>query len=153
MTLTLEVYKVSPYIIWWVFDHMLVKFEQNRMVRNTQNFKAFSKKCLTIFEKVLRPFLKTFLWHKQLFNAKILFERLIFHCSKNANWYSITMKDHSLRFLEKRTIFSPFKNNFCYKVSNFYHIKIKKHRMTLNCGFCPLIHFMITLGKYKDSKL
>ena len=30
---------------------MLVKFEQNRMVRNIQNFELFGKKWLTIFEK------------------------------------------------------------------------------------------------------
>ena len=32
-------------------DHMLVKFEQNRMIRNVQNFKLFGKKWLTILEK------------------------------------------------------------------------------------------------------
>ena len=42
-------------------DHMLVKFEQNRMVRNTQNFELFGEKWLTIFEQVLTPFWKTFL--------------------------------------------------------------------------------------------
>ena len=45
-------------------DHMLVKFEQNRMVRIMQN--------IEIFDKVLTPFWKTFLWLKQLFNAKLL---------------------------------------------------------------------------------
>ena len=30
----------------------------------------------------------------------------------------------------------------------FYHIKIKKHRMTLKRAFCPLIHCMIILGKH-----
>ena len=39
----------------------MVKFEQNRMVRNIQNFEHFGKKWLTIFEKVLTPFWKTFL--------------------------------------------------------------------------------------------
>ena len=42
-------------------DHMLVKFEQSRMIRNVQNFKRFGKKWLTIFEKVLTPFWKRFL--------------------------------------------------------------------------------------------
>ena len=30
-------------------DHMLVKFEQNRIVRTIQNFELFDKKWLTIF--------------------------------------------------------------------------------------------------------
>ena len=39
-----------------------MKFEQNRMVRTKQNFKLFlKKKWLTIFDKVLTPFWKTFL--------------------------------------------------------------------------------------------
>ena len=42
---------------------ILVKFEQNRMVRNIQNFELIGKKRLTIFEKVLTPFWKTFWWH------------------------------------------------------------------------------------------
>ena len=46
-------------------DHMLVKIEQNRTVRTVQNFDLFDKKWLTIFEKVLTPFWKTFLWLKQ----------------------------------------------------------------------------------------
>ena len=37
-------------------DHMLVKFEQNRMVRTVQHFELFDKKWLTIFDKVLTPF-------------------------------------------------------------------------------------------------
>ena len=53
-------------------DHMLVKFERNRMVRTIQNFELFDKKWLTIFEKVATPFWKTFLWLKQLFDAKLL---------------------------------------------------------------------------------
>ena len=53
-------------------DHMLAKLEQNRMVRNIQNFVVFDKKWSTIFDKVLTPFWKTFLWLKQLFDAKIL---------------------------------------------------------------------------------
>ena len=42
-------------------DYKLVKFEQNRMFRNIQNFKLFDKKWLTIFDKALTPFWKTFL--------------------------------------------------------------------------------------------
>ena len=42
-------------------DHMLVKFEQDRMVRNIQNTELFDNKWLTIFDKVLTPFWKTFL--------------------------------------------------------------------------------------------
>ena len=44
---------------------MLVKFEQNRMVQTIQNFDLFDKKkkkrVLTIFDKALMPFWKTFL--------------------------------------------------------------------------------------------
>ena len=57
-------------------DHMLVKFEQNRMVWTIRNFVLFNKKWLTIFDKVLTPFWKTFLWFKQLFDAKTLIQRL-----------------------------------------------------------------------------
>ena len=53
-------------------DHMLVKFEQNRMVGTIQKFELFDKTWLTIFDKVLTPFWKTFLWVKQLFDAKLL---------------------------------------------------------------------------------
>ena len=60
---------------------MQVKFEQNRMVWTIQNFVLFEKKKkkkkrLTIFVKVLTPLWKKFLWLKQLFDAKILFQRL-----------------------------------------------------------------------------
>ena len=37
-------------------DHMMVKFEQNRMVRTIQNVVPFDKKWLTIFDKALTPF-------------------------------------------------------------------------------------------------
>ena len=55
-------------------DHMGVEFEQNcrPMVWNIQNFVLFDKKWLTIFDKVLMPFWKMFLWLKQLFDAKLL---------------------------------------------------------------------------------
>ena len=42
-------------------DHMLMKFEQNRMERNKQKIELFGKKLLTIFEKELAPFWKTLL--------------------------------------------------------------------------------------------
>ena len=70
--------------------HMPVEFEQNRMVRTMQNFVLFDRKWLTIFDKVLTPFWKMFLWLKQLFDAKILIQScdeytktIIFQCSKN----------------------------------------------------------------------
>ena len=37
-------------------DHMLVTFEQNRMVQNIQNFELFGKKRFTIFKKKSTPF-------------------------------------------------------------------------------------------------
>ena len=50
---------------------MLVKFEQNRMVQTTRNFELFDQKkkkkkkktgfFITIFDKELTPFWKTFL--------------------------------------------------------------------------------------------
>ena len=43
-------------------DHMLVKFEQNRMVKTMQNFVLCDKQWLTIIE-VLTPFWMTFLWN------------------------------------------------------------------------------------------
>ena len=54
---------------------MLVKFEQNRMVRNIQNFELFDQKWLTIFEKELRHLRRRFC-DKQLFDVKVLVERL-----------------------------------------------------------------------------
>ena len=62
------------------FDHMLVEFEQNHLIWTIQNFELFDKKWLTIFDKVLTPFWKTFLWLKQLFDAKVLIYRLSSFC-------------------------------------------------------------------------
>ena len=45
---------------------MLVKFEQNRIFETIQNFKLFDKKWLTVFDKVLTPFWKTFLAHSSV---------------------------------------------------------------------------------------
>ena len=75
----------SLHILFYKYlDHVLVKIEQNRMVRNIQIFKLFDKKWLTIFYKVLTPFWKTFLWLKQLFDAKLINSKtIIFKCSEN----------------------------------------------------------------------
>ena len=51
------------------FDHIRVKFEQNR---NTKYPEFWGKNG----GKVLTPFWKTFLWHKQMFDVKVLIERL-----------------------------------------------------------------------------
>ena len=66
-------------------DPMLVEFEQNCLVQTIQNFELFDKKWLTIFDKVLTPFWKMFLWLKQLFDAKLFknLKTIIFQCSKN----------------------------------------------------------------------
>ena len=65
-------------------DYMLMKFEQNHMIKTIQNFVLFDKKWLTIFDKMLMPFWKMFLWLKQLFNAKIsVHQTFIVQCSKN----------------------------------------------------------------------
>ena len=54
-------------------EHMLVKFKQNRMVRTVQNFELFLQKMVNHFwQSVDAIFWKTFLWLKQLFDAKIL---------------------------------------------------------------------------------
>ena len=50
--LTLEVYKVSPYIMISIWINMPAKVEQNCMVQTTQNFELFDKK-----PSVLKPFL------------------------------------------------------------------------------------------------
>ena len=62
--------------------HMLVKFEQNRMVRTVQNFVLFDKIWLRIFDKMLTPFWKMFLQLKQLITT-INIKTFIFQCSKN----------------------------------------------------------------------
>ena len=58
-------------------DHMLVKFEQNRMVRTIQIFEVFDKKWLFIFDKVYCG--RRFCVDAKLFiNTKTI----IFQCSK-----------------------------------------------------------------------
>ena len=42
-------------------NHILVNFEQNRMVRPAQNFELFDQKWLNIFDKGLTSFWMTFL--------------------------------------------------------------------------------------------
>ena len=75
----------SLHILFYKYlDHVLVKIEQNRMVRTIQIFELFDQKWLTIFYKVLTPFWKTFLWLKQLFDAKLINSKtIIFKCSEN----------------------------------------------------------------------
>ena len=51
---------------------MVVKFEQNRMVRTIQNFELFDKEWLTVFDKVLTPFWKTFLLLEQVIDGETL---------------------------------------------------------------------------------
>ena len=48
--------KFLPTLFGKYLDHILVKFEQNRITRNIQNFETFGQKWLIIFEKVLTPF-------------------------------------------------------------------------------------------------
>ena len=52
-----------------------MKFEQNRMVRIIQNFELFDKKWLTIFDKVLTPFLANVSVIETI-DAKLLISRL-----------------------------------------------------------------------------
>ena len=42
-------------------DHILVKFEQNRIVRTIKNVVLFDQKWLKFIDKVLTPFWKKFL--------------------------------------------------------------------------------------------
>ena len=49
LTLTLEVQSLSVHYSISILDHILVKFEQNRMVGNIQNVELFGKKWLTHF--------------------------------------------------------------------------------------------------------
>ena len=71
--------KVSPYIIWYL-DHMLVKFEQNRMVQSIQNFELFDQKLFTILTKHWYHFGKRFCDWYNCFYAKLLIQRL-YHLS------------------------------------------------------------------------
>ena len=64
--------ELSIHYLISILDNILVKFEQNRTVRTLQKFELFDKKRLTIFDKVLTPFWKTFPQLKQLFDAKLL---------------------------------------------------------------------------------
>ena len=62
---------VSPYIIWKVFGPHAGEMWTKSYGPNHTKFCAFDKKWSTIFDKVLKPFWKTFPWLKQLFAAKI----------------------------------------------------------------------------------
>ena len=62
--------KVSP--CWWILNKIVFSEPYEILCFLTK------KKWLTIFDKVLTPFFKTFLWLKQLFDAKIIIQ-----CSKN----------------------------------------------------------------------
>ena len=53
------------------------------MVNCIKFWASWKKKCLTNFDKVLRPIWKTFLWLKQLFDVKLVI--IFFQCSKNYN--------------------------------------------------------------------
>ena len=71
---------------------MLVKFEQNCMIQTTQNFELFKQ----VFDKVLRPFQKTFLLLKQLFTARLLICRLLYFGVPKI-WQSGTYKKKIIR--------------------------------------------------------
>ena len=61
--------KSLPTLFYVFYDYILVKFKQNRMVRNTQHFELFDRKIgvfKTNFDKELTPFWKKFLELKQL---------------------------------------------------------------------------------------
>ena len=74
--------KVFPHIILFdkCLDHILVKFEQNRMIRNCQNFQNFElfgkQNGSPFFWESVDAILEEFLWHKQLFDASVLIESL-----------------------------------------------------------------------------
>ena len=82
LMLTLEVLSLSiHYLIsilttcWWNLNK-IVWIEPYEIC-------AFSQKVVNNFDKVLTTFWQMFLWLKRLFEAKILFKRLLFRCSKN----------------------------------------------------------------------
>ena len=60
-------------------EYMMVKFKQNHMVRNIQNFELFGEKMVA---KVLTPFWNRLLYQKQLFDAQIYLKTIIFQRSK-----------------------------------------------------------------------
>ena len=72
LMLTLEAKGLSIHYlmsIWTTYWWNLNKIVWSRTI---QNFAFFDRKWLTIFDRVLTPFWKMFLWLKQLFDAKIL---------------------------------------------------------------------------------
>ena len=77
LTLILEVKNLSIHYLssiwttcWWNLNK-IVRYEKYKIW-------AFKQKMVNHFWEVLMPFWKTFLWHKKLLYAKV-----IFHCSKN----------------------------------------------------------------------
>ena len=57
-------------------DDMLLKFEQNRMAWDIQNFELLGKKMVNHIWESVDAILEEVLWHKQLFDANVLIERL-----------------------------------------------------------------------------
>ena len=66
-------------------DHMLVEFEQKPLVQTIQSLVLFDKEWLTIFEKVLTLFWKTFVSVTEtiVWCLSINSKTFIFQCSKN----------------------------------------------------------------------
>ena len=58
------------------WDHMLVKFEQNRIFWIILNFDTFNKKPVNNFWQSIEAILEDVLWMKQLFGATLLLQRL-----------------------------------------------------------------------------
>ena len=66
------------------FDHMLVKFEQNRMVGTIQNFEVFHKKIVNHFWQCVEAILKdVFVTETIVWCWAFNLETIIFECSKN----------------------------------------------------------------------
>ena len=71
----IESLKSLPTLFDICLKNMLVKFEQNRMVRNIQKFELLNRKpdfFKAVFVKALTPSWKMFLYLKQLLDAKLL---------------------------------------------------------------------------------
>ena len=64
-----------------LFDkqHAGENLKKNSYGKKFTKFWAFCQNMVNTFGKVFTPFWKTFLWHKQLFNANVL----TVHCFKN----------------------------------------------------------------------
>ena len=141
-------------------DHMLVNFVQNRVVCYIQNFELFGKKWLTIFEKVFTPFWKTFLCHKQWFDAKVLIERLSsFIVSKNvvvrfvsqARDYTNVVRSHvNLGSFE----FMPAVYGYAVgSVSSFFHQAVGFYPVYCNFTLSYTCRDTVIFGTWKDWSL